>query len=197
LDALWSHAKAALIDAIAALFATERFPKPGLMLRAQARIVRQRIAALGIMVRRLIALEAAARGPGAAPRPASGPRFEAVAKTRKRIPPDVSAEDPRDWTGVSFVLVPPKRNRSRKSARTPRKPERYVDITRLAVRLEALTRAVTAPERYIAKLARRLSAAPARVETLITRPRPTAAYVTRAFDRALKAALAGAAPDTS
>jgi hypothetical protein len=178
------------------------------MLRAHARIVRQRIQALEIMARRFIALEAAlrlsldpgeSRGPDSrdGPRPAPGPSGKVVAKNRKRILPDLSAEDPREWTGVSFVLVPPQRKHARSRARAPRKPERYVDITRLAIRLEAVMRALTKPERYIAKLARRLSLAPARIAPLVTRPRPAAARITHAFDVALKAALAEAAPDTS
>jgi len=80
-----------------------------------------------------------------------------------------------------------------------RRPGRYVDVTRLAIRFEALTRAMANPARYIAKLARRLAVDPPRVAALITRPRPAGQRVTAAFDSALKAALADAsvAPDTS
>jgi len=192
------------MSCMAALYENERFPRPGFMLRLYARGVRKRILALEAMLRRLFALEAAqhallaraqrARGP----RP--GPRGEAVAERRKHRAPDVSAEDSRDWTGVSFVLVPRKhRAQARSERKAARKPERYVDVTRLAIRFEALTRAMANPARYIAKLARRLAVDPPRVAALIKRPRPAGPRVTAAFDSALKAALAGvaAAPDTS
>ncbi|MDX2237260.1 MAG: hypothetical protein NW203_06820 [Hyphomonadaceae bacterium] len=193
LDALWSKARMIAIACMTELFDSERFPRPGFMLRSYARGVRKRILALETMLRRLFALEAAL-----APPPIR--KHSRKAKPSPRRAADVSAEDSRDWRGVSFVLVPSQRSARPRGARTPaRRPERYVDVTRLAMRLEALTRALASPQRYIAKLARRLALDAPRVAALITRPRPAGLRMTADFDAALKAALADAsvAPDTS
>ncbi|MDX2236931.1 MAG: hypothetical protein NW203_05135 [Hyphomonadaceae bacterium] len=195
LDALWSKARMIAIACMTELFDSERFPRPGFMLRSYARGVRKRILALETMLRRLFALDAAL-----APAPPPIRKHSRKAKPSPRRAADVSAEDARDWRGVSFVLVPPHRSARPRGARTPaRRPERYVDVTRLAMRLEALTRAMASPQRYIAKLARRLALDAPRVAALITRPRPAGPRVTADFDAALKAALAdtSVAPDTS
>jgi hypothetical protein len=182
-----------------------RLPRPGPMKRLFARIARRAIAALERTLRQLLALEAARAAPeqpARSPRPWA-PRARAASAPRRRR--DLSADDPAAWTGIAFRVAPPAPAKRTRRAPRPVAAQRpaQVDATALAVRLEALTRALTDPTPLIRRMARRLGRESRLLDRLAAR-RPTAphnalAQVQRAVAPYVEAMLRAPTPacDTS
>ncbi|MDX2238345.1 MAG: hypothetical protein NW203_12360 [Hyphomonadaceae bacterium] len=205
LDLHWTQLRAVSGALCATWRRQDRLPRPGPMKRLFARIARRAIAALERTLRQLLALEAARAAPevsAASPRP-SAPRARAASAPRRRR--DLSADDPADWTGIAFRVAPSapaKRMRRAPRSAAAQRPAQ-VDGTALAIRLEALTRALADPTPLIRRMARRLGRESGLLARLAAR-RPTAphnalAQVQRAIAPHVEAMLrpAPAAHDTS
>lgn len=154
LDLLWTQLRAASA-ALGETWRREgRLPRPGPMRRLLARIARRAIAALERTLRQLLALEAAAV---AAEPPAPPSRASRPSSPRRAPIRDLTAADPAAWTGIGFRLTPPAPTRRARRSAAATKRLAQVDATALAVRLEALTRALADPAPLIRRMARRLA----------------------------------------
>ncbi len=135
------------------------------------------------MMRRLIAIEAAAFPARAAGKP-RGPR----PRTRRLV--EFYPDKPDDWR-VSFRCFAGDTHASQSSRQHARvSPQRFHDAWPLAERYEALIRAFNDPLAYARRLAARLHAAPQKLKSLLAAPPEYAHRVDQAeaFTQAVKSA---------
>ncbi|MGD9980663.1 MAG: hypothetical protein AB7H66_16045 [Hyphomonadaceae bacterium] len=115
------------------------------------------------MMRRLLAIEAAAYA-----KPNTRPLLR-PARRRARRAVEFWPDKPDDWR-VSFRCFLSRRRPRRRSAGGPRREQRFHDAWPAALRLEALIRAFNDPQRYARRIANRLHANVARLAELLFAP---------------------------
>ena len=184
LDDIWEKAKEAVRTLMRSFSTPGGYLDQGVMERREEAALLAWLKPFEQFVRRMLVLEAVFFAPALN----AARKVSAKQKRSKPSVRDLSAEDSRDWKGVSFRLSP--RRRKKRDGSKPKQPNPFalaepanlVSTEKYALRIEALCRVIGKPDRLIKSVARKLSAENALIWKLGKRRKPQSFSVIREAD---------------